>query len=97
MDCFVWIWGQSQDLLVFNARHMEGYISLGFVGESLHFCKELRPGCYLNATVYLDVNELGALECVIFVPDSVTLTEPTGSEFPGEFGSGGPAQYLGFG
>ena len=52
------------------------------MGKSLHFCKELRPGCYLHATVNLDVNEFGALESVVFIPDGVTLTEPTGSEFP---------------
>ena len=37
-------------------------------------------------TVNLDVNEFGALESVVFIPNGVILTEPTGSEFPGGVG-----------
>ena len=79
---------------MFNVRHKEGYISFGIVGKSLHFCKELRPGCYLNATVNLDVHEFGALESMVFIPDCVTLTEPTVS---GGCGSGVPIQCPGGG
>ena len=39
-----------------------------------------------DATVNLDVNEFGALESVVFIPDGVTLTEPIGSEFLGGVG-----------
>ena len=48
--------------------------------------QELRPGCHLHATVYLEISELGNLECMVFVPYSIAVTEATGSEFSGCLG-----------
>ena len=37
------------------------------VGEVLHEGDKVRPGCYVYATVYLEVEEVGPLECMVLV------------------------------
>ena len=37
--------------------------------EFLHEGGESRPGCYVDTTVHLEVEEVGALEYMVFIPN----------------------------
>ena len=78
MDC--------PSLVMFNAGHREGDISLGLVGETLYGFKELWPGCNSDVAIHLAVNKFGALECMVFIPNDITWAKSTGTEFPGGIG-----------
>ena len=52
-------------LLVFDTGHESCDISLCVWLEDLHHHNELRSGCYMDVVVDLEVQELGALECMI--------------------------------
>ena len=47
--------------------HYQGNITLYIVWEVLHQGDKGRPGCYVYATVHLEVEEMGALECMVLV------------------------------
>ena len=61
-----------------QAGHYQGNVTLDIVGEVLHEGDKVRPGCYVYATVDLDVGEVRALECMVFVPKGATGTEAAG-------------------
>ena len=58
--------------------HYQGNVTLDIVGEVLHEGDKVRPGCYVYATVYLEVKEVGALECMVFVSKGARGTEAAG-------------------
>ena len=71
---------------MFDAGHEGGHVPLGFRLDGLHFLEELWPGCQLNTIVDLEVNEIEALEGMVFIADASGGTEATQSEFPGCLG-----------
>ena len=75
------LYGNKSALLVFDAGHESCDVALCVELESLHFCMELRSGSNVDVIVDLDVQEYGALKCMIFITYASRVTEPTGSEF----------------
>ena len=69
-----------------DAGHKSCDVALCVEMEGLHFCVELRSGSYVDAIVDLEVQEFGALKCMIFITDVSRVAEPTGSEFKGGMG-----------
>ena len=52
--------------------------------EFLHKGGECRPGCYMDTAGDLEVEEVGALEYVVFVPNRATGAEAAGSVLSGD-------------
>ena len=75
------LYGDPSALLVFDVGHESCNVVLCVELESLHFCVELRSWSYVDAIVDLEVQEFGALKCMVFVTYASRVTEPTGSEF----------------
>ena len=50
-----------------QSGHYQGNVTLYIVGEVLHEGDKVRPGCYVYATVHLEVEEMGALECMVLI------------------------------
>ena len=51
------------------AGHYQGDITLGLDGEVLHEGNKGWPGCYLDTAIDLEVQEVGAVEYMIFICD----------------------------
>ena len=66
-------------LLVFDTGHESCDVSLCVWLEGLHYRDTLWSGCYVDVIIDLEVQELGALECMVFVPNGSGIAEPTGS------------------
>ena len=43
-----------------------------------NYRNKLRYGCYMDLIIDLEVQELGALECMVFVPNGSGVADPTG-------------------
>ena len=71
------------DLLVAYTGHYQGDISLDIDGEVLHEGNKWWPGCYVDAAINLEVQEVGALEHMVFVSEGATGTEAAGTLLPG--------------
>ena len=65
------------DLPVAYSGHNHGDISLDLDGEVEHKGDKGRPGCYLDITVDLEVQEVGAFEYMVFITKGGTWTEAT--------------------
>ena len=51
-----------------QAGHYQGNVTLDIVSKVLHEGDKARPGCYVYTTVHLEVEEVRALEYMVFVP-----------------------------
>ena len=51
--------------------------------EFLHEGGECQPGCYVDTAEHLEVEEMGALEYMIFVPNRATGAEAAGAVLSG--------------
>ena len=71
------LWGGG-GIYVTDSAHEEGDIPLDICGEFLHGREELGSGGYVDGAVCLEVQELGADECVVFITYGTTVAEPTG-------------------
>ena len=61
-----------------QAGHYQGNVTLDIVGEVLHEGDKVRTGCYVHPTVDLEVEEVRALECMVFIPKGATGTAAAG-------------------
>ena len=71
--------------------HESCNVCLGFWMEGLHFRDELQSGCYMDVIVDLEIQELGALESMIFITNISRCAEHTRSKFRRSLGM--PTQF----
>ena len=74
------------DLPVAYSGHNQGDISLDFDGEIEHKGDKGRPGCYLDITIDLEVQEVSAFEYMVFITKGATLTESEDTLLSGSIG-----------
>ena len=68
-------WGECGGLALADVGHEEGNVSLDVCGEFLHVGDKLGVGCDWDRTVDLEVKEVLAIECMVFVANDLPVAE----------------------
>ena len=74
------------DLSVAYSGHDQGDIALDIDGEILHEGNKRWPGCYLDTTVNLEVQEVSAFEYMVFISEGATGTKAADTLLSGGVG-----------
>ena len=74
------------DLPVAYSGHNQGDVSLGLDGKIEHKGDKGQPGCYLDITVDLEVQEVSAFEYMVFITKGAAWTEATDTLLSGGVG-----------
>ena len=70
---------------------------MDIVREFLHEGGKCRPRCYTDTTVDLEVEKVGTLKYMVFVPNGATGAEAAGPVWKGGCWCGGQVRYRGDG
>ena len=86
MGCVVEDTSVGASLPVAYSGHDQGDVSLGLNGEVQHKGDKGRPGCYLDITVDLEVQEVGTFEYVVLITKGAASAEAAHSLLSGGVG-----------